>query len=390
MPTRARGGARRRTGASRRRRRRCRRRAASPSQGRIELAYRANLESRLASRILWQVGHGTYRDEHDIYALAARARLAALVPRRPHACASTSPRRARRVHSLEFATLRIKDAVCDRHRAVGGMRPSISKDRPDVRVHAYLTADRRHVLSRHFRRAAVQARTAPRNRRRAAARESRRRAVAPRATGNPARRCSIRCAAAGRSRIEAALIALDIAPGLEAHVRLPETRLVRRADVAAHQAGGTAPRKTARQRPASTPATTILSQLGAVQRQSRRRRVWRAAVAVEHADVAGARRARAAAGIIVSNPPYGVRLADAGCAGGVLSATGRRAQATFCRLDRVSCSAPIRACAKLIGLKASRRTPLFNGALECGCTSIASSPARTRAGASKAGPAVIE
>ena len=44
------------------------------------------------------------------------------------------------LNSLEFATLRIKDAVCDRHRAAGGTRPSVNKDRPDVRVHAYLTA----------------------------------------------------------------------------------------------------------------------------------------------------------------------------------------------------------------------------------------------------------
>src|SRR4051812_30078468 len=38
--------------------------------GPLELAYRANLESRLASRILWRVGHGRYRNEDELYALA--------------------------------------------------------------------------------------------------------------------------------------------------------------------------------------------------------------------------------------------------------------------------------------------------------------------------------
>ncbi len=108
--------------------------------GPIELAYRANLESRLASRILWQVGHGGYRDERDVYDLARKldwpSWFRADRTLRVDVAATRSP-----LTSLEFATLRIKDAVCDRHRDASGVRPSVSKDRPDVRVHAYLTAD---------------------------------------------------------------------------------------------------------------------------------------------------------------------------------------------------------------------------------------------------------
>src|ERR1700732_4594172 len=107
--------------------------------GPIDLAYRANLESRLASRILWQVGHGAYRDEQDIYQLALNLDW----PRwfradrtlRVDVAATRSP-----LTSLEFATLRIKDAVCDRHREASGARPSVSKERPDVRIHAHLSA----------------------------------------------------------------------------------------------------------------------------------------------------------------------------------------------------------------------------------------------------------
>ena len=42
--------------------------------------------------------------------------------------------------SLNFVTLRIKDAVCDRLREVKGTRPSIDTELPDVRVQAHLTA----------------------------------------------------------------------------------------------------------------------------------------------------------------------------------------------------------------------------------------------------------
>src|SRR5512139_1771981 len=43
--------------------------------------------------------------------------------------------------SLEYATLTIKDAVCDRFRADTGARPSVDKRAPDVRLSAYLTGD---------------------------------------------------------------------------------------------------------------------------------------------------------------------------------------------------------------------------------------------------------
>jgi putative N6-adenine-specific DNA methylase len=42
--------------------------------------------------------------------------------------------------SLNFVTLRIKDAVCDRLREVKGARPNIDTELPDVRVQAHLTA----------------------------------------------------------------------------------------------------------------------------------------------------------------------------------------------------------------------------------------------------------
>lgn len=105
--------------------------------GTLATAYAANLHSRLASRVLWQVGRQPYADEEDVY----HASFAVpwddhMTPRqtlRVDVNASNSP-----LHSLEFAMLRVKDGIVDRLRDRTGERPSIDRTRPDVRVFAYL------------------------------------------------------------------------------------------------------------------------------------------------------------------------------------------------------------------------------------------------------------
>src|SRR5690606_14024716 len=82
-------------------------------QGSWLACYRANLESRIASRILWQVAKNPYRNETDIYNLTYslpwqnwfEPRLSIKV----NLAAIRCPLR-----SLDFVTLRIKDAVCDK------------------------------------------------------------------------------------------------------------------------------------------------------------------------------------------------------------------------------------------------------------------------------------
>src|SRR5574341_1458146 len=76
--------------------------------GRLETCYRANLESRIASRVLWRVGAERYVSEHDIYQAARRLTWGEWFgpdqTLRVDLAAIRSPLR-----SLEFATLRIKD-----------------------------------------------------------------------------------------------------------------------------------------------------------------------------------------------------------------------------------------------------------------------------------------
>lgn len=100
----------------------------------------ANLHSRIASRILLKIAHGPYRNEQDVYALALEQPwerwFASTQTLRIDITAIKSP-----LKSLEFTTLRVKDAICDRMREKTGARPSIDTGAPDVRVFAFLTAN---------------------------------------------------------------------------------------------------------------------------------------------------------------------------------------------------------------------------------------------------------
>ena len=99
-----------------------------------------NLHSRLAQRVLLRVWHGLYRQESDLYeaahAVAWEDWFGARDSFRIDTTANRSP-----LKSLNFATLRIKDAIVDRFRERTGERPNIDTHQPRVRVTAHLDAE---------------------------------------------------------------------------------------------------------------------------------------------------------------------------------------------------------------------------------------------------------
>ncbi len=115
--------------------------------GDARLAMQLNLESRLATRVLWPLVEGPYRDEHDLYALARRVPWTLWITPAQTLKVDVSARRSP-LTSLNFAALRIKDAVCDHLREATGARPSVDTRRPDLPLvlfvgedHAALYAD---------------------------------------------------------------------------------------------------------------------------------------------------------------------------------------------------------------------------------------------------------
>jgi len=103
-------------------------------------AMRLNLHSRLAQRVLVQLSHTPYRGENDLYEAASAVSWELWFTTRHsfkvEVTAQHSP-----LKSLNFAGLKIKDAVADRFRGRGGARPDVDTQHPDVRIYAHLTSD---------------------------------------------------------------------------------------------------------------------------------------------------------------------------------------------------------------------------------------------------------
>jgi putative N6-adenine-specific DNA methylase len=100
-----------------------------------------NLYSRLAQRVLVLVSYTEYRNEHDLYRAACEVAWERwFTPKetiKVQVTAQHSP-----LTSLNFAALKVKDAVCDRFREkAGGVRPDVNTQWPDVRIYAHLTTD---------------------------------------------------------------------------------------------------------------------------------------------------------------------------------------------------------------------------------------------------------
>ena len=100
-----------------------------------------NLHSRLAQRVLVQLSQTLYRNENDLYRAASEVAWEIWFTTRQTFKIETTAQHSP-LTSLNFAALRVKDAIADRFRAKrGDERPSVETRHPDVRVHLHLTTD---------------------------------------------------------------------------------------------------------------------------------------------------------------------------------------------------------------------------------------------------------
>ena len=328
--------------------------------GDAALAYHANLESRIASRVLWRVGSGPYRDERDLYALVHAIDW----PRhfdpkrtlRVDVAATRSP-----LTSLEFATLRTKDAVCDRMRERHGVRPSVDKRSPDVRVNVHLT-DREATVyldtsgeplfKRGYRRDADEA----------PLRENLAAGLLALAQWTPAQALLDPMCGSGTIVTEAALIAAGRAPGLARTFAFQKLAWYdgptwQRIKQAARDRIRAAP-----DAPAITGSDIAEGALVKTQANLRTAQVD-AFVRVERADVL-TRAEPSPTGVLLANPPYGVRLAQASELAAFYPRLGDALKRRFAGWTAWLFTGDLR-LAKLIGLKPERRIPLWNGSIEC-------------------------
>lgn len=328
-------------------------------EGGWALCYRVNLWSRIASRVLWQLGTHPYRNEEDVYrhcvALPWTKHFHVGRTLRVNVSAIGSP-----LQSLDFITLRIKDAVCDRFRRDTGERPSVSTTQPDVRIHAFFEAERftlyldtsgEALFKRGYR---LEESEAP-------LRENLAAGMLALANWTPDQVLLDPMCGTGTLLIEAALIAKGIAPGAQRPFAF-ENLSSFDADLW----------KRVRGKPAAQAGATATPMLFGSDRDARQvRRAEKTLYALgleecvkfETADVLS-RRAPAPAGILLSNPPYGVRLESAESMADFYPKLGSALKQQFTGWTAYLFTADLE-MPKRIGLKPSRRIPLFNGSLEC-------------------------
>ncbi|MGH8630673.1 MAG: THUMP domain-containing class I SAM-dependent RNA methyltransferase [Burkholderiales bacterium] len=327
-------------------------------QGDAQIAYRANLHSRVASRVLWSVFSGGYRNEDDIYhALRAFDWDRCFdVERtlRVNVSAIRSP-----LKSLDFLTLRIKDAVCDRFRDATGKRPNVDTASPDVRIHAFLTTGEFTVyldssgealFKRGYR---SDASDAPLRENLAAG--------IVKLSGWTAEQALLDPMCGGATLlIEAAHMALGVPPGANREfgfqkLKNYDPKLWKSVKDEAH--------------PGHAPGALRLfgSDRSARALESARRNLGGAglaeAVHLAQSDVLAVT-PPAHSGVLVMNPPYGVRTEDRDRLAEFYPRLGDALKQRFAGWHAYIFTSDLR-LPKLIGLSPSKRTPLFNGALEC-------------------------
>lgn len=99
-----------------------------------------NLHSRLASRIMLQVAFGGYRNEDDIYDICRKVKWQEWFHVGNSLKVATSAIHSP-LKSLEFITLKVKDAICDHFVETVDARPNVNKQSPDIRIYNFLTGD---------------------------------------------------------------------------------------------------------------------------------------------------------------------------------------------------------------------------------------------------------
>ena len=328
-------------------------------EGNLETMYRVNLHSRIATRILSRVSHGSYITEEDIYKATFKLnwpswfKVSQTI--RVKVTGVNCP-----LKSLDFVTLRIKDAVCDRFREEGALRPSVSVRDPDVRIHAYLTQNQFQLYldtsgaplyQRGFRDVSV---IAP-------LRENLAAGIIMLSSWQPGKPFLDPMCGSGTFLIEAAMMAVNQPPGLKRtfgfqKLKFFDEKLWKKIEAEALQ---------------HMKPIQFLEIFGSdIDLRAVR-------VARHNLKVAGLEEVAkvmqsdfikleppASEGVLVTNPPYGQRIGEDEDLKEVYPAWAKHMKASFGGWDTYFLTADLE-MPKDMRLKPSKKTPLFNGALEC-------------------------
>jgi 23S rRNA (guanine2445-N2)-methyltransferase / 23S rRNA (guanine2069-N7)-methyltransferase len=335
-------------------------------EGSLETAYRACLWSRTASRIMMPLGSFPAPTPEALYEGVAAINWTDHVAPTGTLAVDLGGSTSGITHT-HFGALKTKDAIVDHFRERTGERPSINLDQPDVRIDVRLDRDRATVSldlsGESLHRRAYRAR-----------------GVAAPLKENLAAAILLRCGwpaiangggdfvdplcGSGTLAIEAALMALDIAPGSmrshfgfigwRGHDRALWARLVEEAKA---RRAATAEKKIVLRGYDHDPGAVR----AAVENVERAR--LRGFIHVERRDLEQLTR-EGSTGLVVTNPPYGERIGDQERLSALYALLGEKLREHFegWKAAVFTGNPPL---AKAIGINAKRSHTLFNGRIEC-------------------------
>ena len=324
-----------------------------------EVMYRANLTSRIATRILCRVANGNYKTEDDLYNAALNIKWANLFDVSHGIKVSTTGVKCP-LKSLDFMTLRIKDAVCDQFRTQVNARPNVEIRDPDIRIHLYLEADYfdlyidtsgQPLYQRGFRKSSVEA----------PIRENLAAGILALSGWKPGEPLLDPMCGSGTFLIEAAMISVNQAPGLKRSFGFENWsnfNSVRFENIKSEYQSNIKP--------------VVFSHIYGSDEDLRAIRVTKSNL--EEAGLKSAVElscksfndivAPTKGGVLITNPPYGVRIGedeDLAKAYPLWASTMKKKLSGWRTYFLTS---DLR-MPKLMRLSPSKKTPLYNGALDC-------------------------
>jgi len=323
------------------------------------LCYRANLENRIASRILWRVKDTQYRNEQDIYKTVFELQWQRWFDVTNTIRVNTTAIRCS-LKSLEFITLLVKDAVCDRFRTHCNERPSVDTLAPDIRIHVFIE-DNKMMLYLDTSGDALFKRGVRQHTNIAPIRENLAAGILRLSGWQPGTPLLDPMCGSGTFLIEAAQMSLNIQPGIARGFAFEK---LKNFDAAKWQA--MREQAIAAQLPAK-PLEIYGSDLYGDALKTAWRNLQEAGLAecvqLKQANVLEIS-APADHGILVANLPYGERMGELDELAELYPKLGDALKKKFGGWTAYLFTAD-KAILKLMRLSPSRRTPLFNGAIEC-------------------------
>lgn len=320
--------------------------------------YKANLYSRVASRILWKLVEKPYRSEDDIFRMARDTEWADIFAVENSIKVTVTAVRSP-LRSLDFIALKVKDGICDRFRLKCGKRPDVDTKEPDMRIHVYLSdkiatiyldTSSEALFKRGYR---VETGDAP-------VRENLAAGILALSGWTPDQVFYDPMCGSGTFLIEAAMIARNVAPGIRRSFAFQQMRMF---DNAFWQMI----RAEAKAKETNTNLLISGSDVSSTVLNHAKANIASAglddAIVLKQLNVADAK-APAESGVWICNPPYGERLDEKERLAALYPQWATTLKQRFAGWNAYFLTADLD-LPKFMRLKASKRTVLFNGPLEC-------------------------